>query len=282
MDRKYILDIIQRHGKGKGGLIAILEEIQGKYAYLPEAALRQVAQETAYSLTDVYGAATFYKAFSLKPKGKHCVSACLGTACHVRGAQKIVEAFTQQLGVKAGDTTPDKEITFETVNCLGACALGPIVVADGHYHANVTAGKVKEIIRGTKEGSFGADESKEFAFSLEAFCPHCGRSLMDREHSLNGHPSILLQAAADGEKGWLRMSSLYGNFGRIYEHRVPEGTIASLACPHCCSTLPDGFGCVECGAPLAAMKINGGDGVLRVCTRAGCTGHLLELTETGF
>ncbi|MDD5476576.1 MAG: NAD(P)H-dependent oxidoreductase subunit E, partial [Syntrophales bacterium] len=93
MDTKNILEIIQKHNKNNGELIAILEEIQQTCTYLPETALRLVAEETGQSLADVYGVATFYKAFSLKPKGKHCVSVCLGTACHVRGAQNIVEEF---------------------------------------------------------------------------------------------------------------------------------------------------------------------------------------------
>ena len=92
--------------------------------------MRLVAREAGLSLTDIYGLATFYKAFSLKPRGKHCISACLGTACHVGGAERIVEKFKKQFDLEPSETTPDNEITFETVNCLGACTLGPIVVSD--------------------------------------------------------------------------------------------------------------------------------------------------------
>ncbi|MDZ4164070.1 MAG: NAD(P)H-dependent oxidoreductase subunit E [Smithellaceae bacterium] len=282
MDTKNILDIIQKNSNSKGRLISILEEIQEEYTYLPETALRQVAEETGFSLTDIYGVATFYKAFSLKPRGKHCVSACLGTACHVRGAQKIVEKFAQQLKIKPGETTPDNEITFETVNCLGACALGPIVVSDGHYFANVTAGKVKKILRDTKVGSYGDGESKEYEFTMDASCPRCNRGLMDSEHCLDGHPSISITVSMDGKSGWARMPSLYGHFARVHEHEIPQNTIVSMLCPHCRSILQDSFSCVECGAPLASMKINGGDGVLRICTREGCNGHLLELNGTAF
>ncbi|MFH2120827.1 MAG: NAD(P)H-dependent oxidoreductase subunit E [Pseudomonadota bacterium] len=283
MDTKKILDIIQKNDKSKGGLISILEEIQEEYTYLPEIALRQVAKETGNPLADIYGVATFYKAFSLKPRGKHCVSACLGTACHVRGAQRIVEEFTQQLGITPGETTPDNEITFETVNCLGACALGPIVVSDGHYFANVTARKVKEIIRDTNDGTYGSDEeSKGYEFPIEAFCPRCNRSLMDIENCLDGYPSILITVSMEGKSGWVRIPSLYGHFARVHEHEIPKNTIVSMLCPYCRSILQDSFSCVECGAPLASMKINGGDGVLRICTREGCNGHLLELNGTVF
>ncbi|MBM4040967.1 MAG: NAD(P)H-dependent oxidoreductase subunit E [Planctomycetes bacterium] len=129
------------------GLISILEEIQEQYGYLPERALRAVAETTGRSLVDVYGVATFYRAFSLRPRGKHLVSVCLGTACHVRGAPVTLGEFERQLGVKAGETTEDGEFTLETVNCLGACALGPIVVVDGRYFSNVRTAKAREIIR---------------------------------------------------------------------------------------------------------------------------------------
>ena len=134
MNPEPILRIIENHTKGnQTGLISILEDIQADYSYLPEEALRIVSEKTGRSLVDIYGVATFYKAFSLKPRGKHLISACLGTACHVRGGQAVASEFQRQLGIKPGETTSDNLITLETVNCLGACALGPIVVVDGHY-----------------------------------------------------------------------------------------------------------------------------------------------------
>lgn len=278
MDTKDILDIIQRNDKNKGGLIAILEEIQAEYSYLPEAALRLLAKESGHSLADIYGVATFYKAFSLKPKGKHCVSACLGTACHVRGAQKIVEEFKQQLGIQPGETTPDNEITFETVNCLGACALGPIVVSDEHYFADVNTQKVKEIIRDTRDGTCGSDGGSDgHRFPIEVFCPRCRQSLMDRENCLHGYPSILLNSSMNGKTGWTRIPSLYGLFTRTHEHEIPDNTIINLSCPHCGSAFQDSSSCVECGAPLASMQLKGGNGVFSICTRTGCRGHLLDL-----
>lgn len=141
-----VLAIVGRHNADCGGLMAILEEVQESYGYLPEEALRIVAHATQRSLVDVYGVATFYHSFSLEPRGRHYVCACLGTACHVRAAAMIVEELERQLGVKAGQTTPDGEFTLETANCLGACALGPIVVVDGTYHSKVDVAAVKDIL----------------------------------------------------------------------------------------------------------------------------------------
>jgi len=146
VDPETIRKILDKHSREQGALIAILEDIQAEYGYLPEEALRMVGKRTGRSLVDIYGIATFYHAFSLKPRGRHLICACSGTACHVRGAPKVIEEFERQLGIKAGQTTPDGEFTFQTVNCLGACALGPIVVVDGHYFSNVKTAKVKKIL----------------------------------------------------------------------------------------------------------------------------------------
>jgi len=282
MDKENILNII-RNGNGKAGLISILEDIQAKYTYLPEKALRLVAEETGYSLVDIYGVATFYKAFSLKPRGKHCVSACLGTACHVRGAQTIVEEFKRQLDIAPGETTPDNEITLETVNCLGACALGPIVVLDEHYFANVTPGKIKDIIHSAKNGTHGSNGgSNGYVFPIEVSCPQCNRSLMDNENYLDGYPSIRVNVSVGEKKSWVRFPSLYGNFAMAYEHEIPKDTIVSLLCPHCGSSLQSTASCMECNAPMASMKVNGGDGVIKICTRTGCSGQMLDLNGATF
>jgi NADH:ubiquinone oxidoreductase subunit E len=151
-DLKHVLAILDKHNQDGHGLIAVLEGIQREYGYLPEKALRTVGERTGRSLVDIYGVATFYRSFSLQPRGKHLISACLGTACHVRGAARIVEEFERQLRIKAGETTPDKQFTLETVNCLGACALGPIVVIDGHYFSNVDTAGVKRILNKARAG----------------------------------------------------------------------------------------------------------------------------------
>ncbi len=149
VDEQEVLAIVEKHDARCGGVIAILEEVQEVYGYLPEDALRIVAKAANRSLVDVYGVATFYKSFSLQPRGKHHVCACLGTACHVRGAPLVVEELERQLDIEAGETTPDGEFTLETMSCLGACALGPIVVTDGVYHSKVNGAAVKKILQST-------------------------------------------------------------------------------------------------------------------------------------
>ena len=159
VDSEDVLRIIEKHNEKYGRLIAILEEIQVKYGYLSEKALRIVGEKTNCSLVDIYGVATFYRFFSLQPKGKHLICVCLGTACHVRGAAMVVEEFERQLGVKVGQTTSDSEFTLETVNCLGACAIGPIVTADGHYFSKVATRKVKHILKEVRAGLLQDEES---------------------------------------------------------------------------------------------------------------------------
>jgi len=127
-------------------LIAILQDIQAKYRYLPEAAIRQVARDLHLPIIQVYGVATFFKAFSLTPRGKHMVTVCMGTACHVRGGRPVLEEMERQLAIKNGQTTADGLFTLESVNCLGACALGPVVVVDGQYHAKMSSGKIKKLL----------------------------------------------------------------------------------------------------------------------------------------
>jgi len=279
MDKKHILNIIKKSGNSKGGIIAILEEIQKNYTYLPEDALRLVAKETGHSLTDIYGVATFYKAFSLKPKGKRCVSVCLGTACHVRGAQKIVDEFSQELGIKPGETTSDKEITLETVNCLGACALGPTVEADGHYFPHVNKGTVKEILSRTKKGLETIDVKTDIRiFPLRISCPTCEKSLMDPDYRIDGHPSVKFDILFKGKKSWLRLSSLYGSHAIAMEHQIPQNELFSFYCPQCFNEIPTFSNCPECSSSMAALFIREGC-TWEICTRSGCKGHILNLDQ---
>jgi NADH-quinone oxidoreductase subunit E len=152
-----ILAMIDRLNGTRGAVIAVLEEIQAQYGYLPEKALRAAADGMGWPLVDMYGVATFYRSFSLKPRGRHLVRVCLGTACHVRGAPMVVEELQRQLGIAAGETTPDGLFTLETVNCLGACALGPIVVVDECYFPNVDAAKARAILNEARAGLAGAE-----------------------------------------------------------------------------------------------------------------------------
>jgi len=146
LDLKKVEGIINKY-KGEGGaLIAILQDVQAEYNYLPPDALKSVADKLNVPLISVYGIATFYKAFSLTPRGKHLVTVCLGTACHVRGAKRILGEVQKKLNVKRGETTEDKMFTLETVNCLGACALGPIMVVDGEYYGQMATRKVDSVI----------------------------------------------------------------------------------------------------------------------------------------
>jgi NADH:ubiquinone oxidoreductase subunit E len=151
MESHIVADIIKEHSGSLGGVLSVLSGIQIKFGYLPEDALREVAKATGCSLTDIYAVATFYRAFSLKPRGKHLITICLGTACHVREAPRIVDEFERQLGIQRGETTPDGEFTLEAVNCLGACALGPIAVVDGKYYSKVSVAQVKSIIKENRE-----------------------------------------------------------------------------------------------------------------------------------
>ena len=146
IDKAKIQTLIDKHQGLKKNLIAILLDVQETFNYLPAEALRQVARALCIPLIDVLGVATFYRAFSLKPRGKHLCLVCLGTACHVRGGQKILEEVERKLDVPAGENTKDGQFTLETVACLGCCAIGPVVVVDGTYHGHATARTVGPIL----------------------------------------------------------------------------------------------------------------------------------------
>lgn len=165
MDNNKILKILEKYNGKRGALISILEEIQTIHGYLSEEVLRALSDNTNYSLVDIYGVSTFYKSFKLQPKGKHLISVCLGTACHVRGAQKVVEEFERRLGIHSGETTLNTEFTLETVNCLGACALGPIIVVDGKYFSNVVPSMVKKIIKKVCPGFEKTEKMKEYEYA---------------------------------------------------------------------------------------------------------------------
>jgi NADH-quinone oxidoreductase subunit E len=142
-----INEIIDREAAGDGSLIAVLEEIQERYRYLPPEALILASERLGVPLSQAYSVATFYNAFSLKPKGKHCLHVCMGTACHVRGSPQVLARLEAKLGLRAGETSRDHLFTLETVNCLGACALGPIIVADGEYSGQMTTQKVDQLMK---------------------------------------------------------------------------------------------------------------------------------------
>lgn len=138
--------IIEKFKNEKGTIIGLMQDIHGEYRYLPEEVLLKVSAELDIPMAKLYTLATFYKSFRLEPVGKHHVRVCIGTACHVNGATKIVETLERELGVKSGQTTEDNQFTLETVNCLGACALGPLMLVDGEYHGKIDQGKLKKLL----------------------------------------------------------------------------------------------------------------------------------------
>lgn len=147
--------IIDRHGAERSAMIMVLQDANRALRYLPEKALLRISQRLKVPYAEVYGAASFYKALSLEPRGLHLIQLCVGTACHVRGSKRIQEQIQDLLHIQPGQTTDDRLFTLETVNCLGACALGPVMVLDGAYHGHLTAGKVETIVaecKGTANG----------------------------------------------------------------------------------------------------------------------------------
>lgn len=128
-------------------LIQILQDVNSEYNYLPEPALKYVSERLEVPLTQVYHVATFYTAFSLQPRGKHLIRVCMGTACHTRGAARVLEELERRLEIEPGETTEDLQFTLETVNCLGCCALSPVVMVDNDYHAAMLPGKVDTLLK---------------------------------------------------------------------------------------------------------------------------------------
>lgn len=139
--------IINSHKGKPGGLIPVLEEAQMTLEYLPIAAQKRIAEGLNLSLAQVYGVVTFYSFFTMTPRGRHTVRVCLGTACYVRGGKNIAEGLVKDLGVEEGETTEDRRFTYETVRCLGACGLAPVIVVDDNVHGKVKTAKMKEILQ---------------------------------------------------------------------------------------------------------------------------------------
>jgi len=139
--------IVDEVGDEKGSLIPVLQKAQEVYGYLPPEVLRSISDRLGVSLTKVYGVVTFYSQFYLTPRGRHIIQQCDGTACHVRGAARLIETVEQELGITAGDTTPDFKCTYEVVYCLGSCALAPMAIVDGQVARQLTPDKMRDIIK---------------------------------------------------------------------------------------------------------------------------------------
>lgn len=272
--RSIVAACIKKHGKI---LISILQDIQKYYNYLPKNVLKRVAAELDIPLRDVYGVASFYKSFSFEPKGKHILTTCLGTACHVRGGQNIADAISRELNIKPGETTDDLKFTHETAACLGCCAIGPMVVVDGEYIANFKPESVKKLIRQIRTGSNHVSVEKDKKiFPLEVSCPRCNHSLMKPEHLIDNQPCVHVTVSFKRKHGWLRLSSLYGSFNFESEHEIPIDAEVHFFCPNCHEDLLGSSECPECGVKMILMIVRGG-GTVQICPRRGCKGHLLDL-----
>lgn len=147
MELATIEGIVRRHGGQKTALIAMLQDVQHECSYLPEDVLLHLSRTLSVPLSRVYNLGTFYRAFSLKPKGRHPIAVCMGTACHVKAAVKILEKFERLLNIKDGQTTPDLSFGLEQVRCLGCCGLAPVVTVGQDLYAKVSLTRVPQIVR---------------------------------------------------------------------------------------------------------------------------------------
>jgi NADH-quinone oxidoreductase subunit E len=165
MAQQILEHILEGRRSQPNQLIEVLQDVQEQYDYIPQEAMEVVSRELGVPVIEVYRVASFYKAFRLKPSGKHALTFCAGTACHVRGSNLLVNQATSQLGIEPGEVTPDSLFSIEKVNCLGACALGPIVVENGSYHHHMTPAKLRKLIESLrkKEADAKETEAREYA-----------------------------------------------------------------------------------------------------------------------
>ena len=147
MNNEMIDQIIAKHDSKASSLIQILLDIQSEHHWLPKEALVRVSDNLKVPMSQIKHITTFYKSFSLVPKGRHEVHVCMGTACHVRGAQRVLDTVQDQIGIKPGETDVDLKFSLETVNCLGCCALGPVMVVDGVYHGNIVPSQLEAVLK---------------------------------------------------------------------------------------------------------------------------------------
>lgn len=147
MDQKKIDQIVEKYAGEEGVLIQLLLDVQKELNWVPKEAIQRVSERLQVPLSQIYRVASFYKSISLKPKGRHLVSVCLGTACQVRDGPRVVDRIREILGVNPGETTPDMKFTLERVNCLGCCALGPVMVVNGEYYGKMVPAKAEEILK---------------------------------------------------------------------------------------------------------------------------------------
>ena len=142
-----VTQVLKKHDHDKSLLVDILQDIQAEIGYLPKEALEEASRGLGVPVSRVYSVATFFKAFSLTPRGRYLINVCMGTACHVRGAPKVLESIENELKIKSGETTEDLKFTLETVNCVGACALGPMVIIGEDYHGEMTPESIVPVLK---------------------------------------------------------------------------------------------------------------------------------------
>jgi NADH-quinone oxidoreductase subunit E len=150
MENERIDQIIDKHNSEASSLIQVLLEIQSENHWLPKEAIERVSERLQVPISRTMHIASFYKAFSLVPKGRHEVHICMGTACHVRGAKRVLETIEDITGIKPGETDVDMKFSLETVNCLGCCALGPVIEIDGKTHGKITVSETADVINSYK------------------------------------------------------------------------------------------------------------------------------------
>lgn len=148
------IEFIKKYPAEKRYTLAILQDIQNKYGFIPRETMDFIAEYLNLPISDIYSMATFYKALSLKPKGKHIIKVCNGTACHIRGSNILIDEVKNILNIKPGETTDDGLFSMEIVNCLGACALAPVMVVDGKYYGSMTKDKTKTVLDEYKEAAY--------------------------------------------------------------------------------------------------------------------------------
>lgn len=153
VDMDKLPGLIEKYRTESGTVIGLLQDIHEEYGYLPEEVLEQTAKDIDVPLSTLYSLATFYSSFRLEPMGKHHICTCVGTACHVKGAPFVVDTIERELNIKAGETTEDGMFTFDTVNCLGACALAPLVIVDDEYYGKMDQKKVSKLVEDSKKES---------------------------------------------------------------------------------------------------------------------------------
>lgn len=151
MNQEKITDILERYNNEESSIIAILQDVQEQFGYLPRESLLQISREINIPISRILSLATFFKAFSLIPKGKHPIHVCMGTACHVRGAQLVLEKLERELNIKSGETTKDANFSLDEVRCVGCCGLAPVVMVGEEVYGKITQTKIPGILKKYKE-----------------------------------------------------------------------------------------------------------------------------------